>query len=174
MLEHRYTLRRKVEHKNIAKSTSMEQSIKDLDLDKLLEGHVRFVDYAPFVFRKLRELVGISDEDYVNSIGPANMLSNLILGSLTSLSQLGSEGKSGSFFYFTSDTRFMVKTISKSEHLLLRSILKDYYRYLETHPDSMLCRILGCHQMRFGKHSKVGAEKMYVVFERGVRFHSHS
>ena len=162
-VKEKYTLRRKVEHKNIAKSTSMEQSIKDLDLDKLLEGHVRFVDYAPFVFRKLRELVGISDEDYVNSIGPANMLSNLILGSLTSLSQLGSEGKSGSFFYFTSDTRFMVKTISKSEHLLLRSILKDYYKYLETHPDSMLCRILGCHQMRFGKHSKVGAEKMYFI-----------
>ena len=138
-VKEKYTLRRKVENKNIDKATSMEQSIKDLDLDKLLEGHVRFVDYAPFVFRKLREIVGISDEDYVNSIGPANMLSNLILGSLTSLSQLGSEGKSGSFFYFTSDTRFMVKTISKSEHLLLRSILKDYFKYLETHPDSMLC-----------------------------------
>jgi len=162
-VKEKYTLRRKVEQKKIDTQTSMEQNIKDLDLDKLLEGHVRFVDYAPFVFRKLRELVGISDENYVNSIGPANMLSNLILGSLTSLSQLGSEGKSGSFFYFTSDTKFMVKTISKSEHLLLRSILKDYFKYLEKHPDSMLCRILGCHQMRFGKHSKVGAEKMYFI-----------
>ena len=64
------------------------------------------------------------------------MLSNLLLGSLSSLSELGtasiacarprvcvtlshvmsigSEGKSGSFFYFTTDGKYMVKTISES------------------------------------------------------------
>lgn len=73
----------------------------DIDLDTSGRS-CRFIDYAPFVFQNLREHFGIRNEDYVHSIGPGNMLSNLMLGSLSSLSELGSEGKSGSFFYFTS------------------------------------------------------------------------
>eukprot|EP00939_MAST-03C_sp_MAST-3C-sp1_P003213 g3213.t1 len=178
-VKEKYTLRRTTHAAHAsgssAKSTAnIERTVRDLD--KLLEGHCRFVDYAPYVFRQLREMWGISGDDYVNSIGPAKMLTNLVLGSLTSLSQLGTEGKSGSFFYFTSDAKFMVKTISKTEHSLLRSILKDYYYYLVKNPDSMLCRIVGCHQMRFGKHSKFGAEKMYFIvmqncFQTDVAMH---
>jgi len=162
-VKEKYTLRRTGSRAEDEKNfgSTLEQSVKDVD--KLLEGHCRFVDYAPYVFRRLREMWGISDDDYVNSIGPANMLSNLVLGSLTSLSQLGTEGKSGSFFYFTSDAKYMVKTIAKAEHSLLRSILKSYFEYLVRTPDSMLCRIVGLHQMRFGKHSKFGAEKMYFL-----------
>jgi hypothetical protein len=33
------------------------------------------------------------------------MLGNIVLGKLNSLSELGSTGKSGSFFYFTDDSK---------------------------------------------------------------------
>ena len=53
----------------------------------------RFVDYSPFVWRRLRAHFGINDEEYVQSLGPGALISNLVLGSLTGLSELGSEGK---------------------------------------------------------------------------------
>eukprot|EP00940_MAST-03C_sp_MAST-3C-sp2_P002538 g2538.t1 len=158
-VKEKYTLRRRM--KEHAREEDYERSI--LNVDTLYEGHCRFVDYAPSVFLKLRKLFGISDAEYVNSIGPAHLLANLLLGSLSSLSQLGSEGKSGSFFYFTSDLKYMVKTISKEEHSLFRVMLESYYHFLWNHPDSLLCRIVGCHQIRFGKHSRFGSEKMYFI-----------
>ena len=48
--------------------------------------------------------------------GPGNMLSNLMLGSLSTLAEISSEGKSRSFFYFTSDGKYMVKTVHKVRH----------------------------------------------------------
>lgn len=35
---------------------------------------VRFVDYAPMVFRKLRELWGVPADEYMSSIGPQQIL----------------------------------------------------------------------------------------------------
>lgn len=136
-----------------------------------VEKSVRFVDYAPFAFSKLRRHFGIDDDRYVHSIGPGNMLSNLMLGSLSSLAELGTEGKSGSFFYFTSDGMYMVKTIRKDEHKLFRKILPQYYYHMtrpsgsdaDPNPDSLLTRIVGCHVVRLSKHSKVGANKIYFV-----------
>ena len=104
---------------------------------------VRLVDYAPMVFRKLREHFGIDSRSYMRSIGPEQMLSNLFLGDLSSLSELSSEGKSGSFFYYTADTKYMVKTISKAEHKFLREILGRYYSHMVSNPASLLCRFYG-------------------------------
>lgn len=43
------------------------------------------------------------------------------------LSELTSPGKSGSFFYYSRDYRFIIKTIHHSEHKFMRKILKIYY-----------------------------------------------
>jgi len=145
-------------------SSSKSLGMKDIDSDRSGRS-CRFVDYAPVVYCKLREHFGIGNEDYVHSIGPGNMLSNLMLGSLSSLAELGSEGKSGSFFYFTSDGRFMVKTVHKDEHKLLRTILPQYYYHMTRvgSADSLLCRIVGSHVVRLSKNSKIGANKIYFV-----------
>jgi hypothetical protein len=37
----------------------------------------KFRDYAPHVFQKIRALSGISDEDYLSSLGPYSIM-NLI------------------------------------------------------------------------------------------------
>lgn len=75
---------------------------------------VRFIDYAPMVFRKIREFYGISAQKYLQSVGPEQLVGNMVLGNLSSLSELCSEGKSGAFFYYTADGRFMIKTVSVS------------------------------------------------------------
>lgn len=76
----------------------------------------RFKDYAPWVFRHLRALFHLDPADYLVS------LTSRIL-----LSELGSPGKSGSFFYFSRDYRFVIKTLHHAEHRYLRKILRQYF-----------------------------------------------
>ncbi|KAH9074290.1 SAICAR synthase-like protein [Lactarius deliciosus] len=79
----------------------------------------KFKDYAPWVFRELRE-------DHFH-LDPADYLLSLTAQYI--LSELGSPGKSGSFFYFSRDYRFIIKTIRHAEHKFLRSILKRYHAH---------------------------------------------
>lgn len=66
------------------------------------------------------------------------------------LTELCSTGKSGSFFYYTTDGKFMLKTIRKDEFKLMKSILKQYYDHLTIeNPDSMISRIYGLHKVIF-------------------------
>ena len=53
----------------------------------------------------------IDNEEYINSIGPNKLMTSLMMGEVTSLTGLTSQGKSGSFFYYTADGRYMLKTI---------------------------------------------------------------
>jgi len=66
---------------------------------------------------------GISKENYLESLGPNQVLSNMLLGDYIALAELFSSGKSGSFFYYTSDGKFLLKTISKSEFKFLQRLL---------------------------------------------------
>jgi len=47
---------------------------------------------------------------------------------------VGSPGKSGSFFYYSHDTRYMLKTLTKAEAVFLKSILRHYYDVCHHHP----------------------------------------
>jgi len=78
--------------------------------------------------------------------------------SLTSkyiLSELGSPGKSGSFFYFSRDYRFIIKTISHSEHKFLRSILKEYHEHVKSNPHTLLSRFYGLHRVKLPRGRKI-------------------
>ena len=63
----------------------------------------KFNHYAPLIFEKIRLNFGISNQRYMNSVGPEQLLQNLILGNLSTLTEKSSSGKSGSFFYYTQD-----------------------------------------------------------------------
>lgn len=77
----------------------------------------KFKDYAPMVFRHIREIFSIDRADYLVSLTPDYLVS-----------ERGSPGKSGSIFYFSYDERFLIKTISQEEALFLMSILPAYYQ----------------------------------------------
>ena len=88
---------------------------------------------------------------------------NIIMGTLSTLTELYSEGKSGSFFYYSFDGKYMVKTISHTEHRFFRHILEKYYSHMVQNRNTMLVRFLGAHKIRQGKHSKVGSKSIYFV-----------
>ncbi len=101
----------------------------------------KFKDYSPWVFRHLRELFRLDPADYLVSLTGKYILS-----------ELGSPGKSGSFFYFSRDYRFIIKTIHHAEHKFLRKILKEYYQHVRTNPNTLISQFYGLHRVktRFG------------------------
>ena len=58
--------------------------------------------------------------------------------------QIGS-GKSNSFFFYTADNQFIIKTLKEEElNLLVRKgVFSKYYRYLKKNPLSLLARFYG-------------------------------
>ena len=63
---------------------------------------------------RLRRLFGVPEDEYALSLGPEQILGELLLGTLGSMTELFSEGKSGSFFYFSMDMRCASEDFSSS------------------------------------------------------------
>lgn len=97
----------------------------------------KFKDYAPWVFRHLRALFRLDPADYLMSLTGKYILS-----------ELGSPGKSGSFFYFSRDYKYIIKTIHHGEHKFLRKILKDYYNHVTDNPNTLLSQFYGLHRVK--------------------------
>lgn len=104
----------------------------------------KFKDYAPWVFRELREHFHLDPADYLLSLTAKYILS-----------ELGSPGKSGSFFYFSRDYRFIIKTISHTEHKFLRKILKDYHKHVLENPHTLISRFYGLHRVKLPHGRKI-------------------
>ena len=97
----------------------------------------KFKDYAPWVFRHLRAKFKLDPADYLMS-----------LTSKYILSELGSPGKSGSFFYFSRDYKYIIKTIHHAEHKLLRKVLRDYFAHIEENPNTLISQFYGLHRVK--------------------------
>ncbi|RAL62014.1 hypothetical protein DID88_002503 [Monilinia fructigena] len=113
----------------------------------------KFKDYAPWVFRSLRAKFKLDPADYLMS-----------LTSKYILSELGSPGKSGSFFYFSRDYKYIIKTIHHSEHKFLRKILKDYYHHVEDNPNTLLSQFYGLHRVKIPYGRKIHFVVMNNLF----------
>jgi hypothetical protein len=95
-----------------------------------------FKDYAPMVFRQLRQRYGISPTSYLRSLCGEE-----------ALREATTAGKSGSLFYYSSDDRFILKTLSKQEASVLLSILPQYYFHMMKNPESLITRFFGLHRV---------------------------
>lgn len=65
-----------------------------------------------------------------------------------------SEGKSGSFFYFTHDRRYVIKTVNTEEKKFLCKIAPAYYEYIKDNPDSLIVRLYGLYQVQLAWEQK--------------------
>lgn len=57
-------------------------------------------------------------------------------------------GKSGSFFFFSHDNQFIIKTMKNAERKVLLQILPEYVNYLKQNPYSMLAKIYGVFSLK--------------------------
>ena len=114
---------------------------------KSMENYL-FIEMAPIIFERLRNCYGIANNDYQRSVGPEYLLNQLLTGDLTALNEKCSTGKSGSFFYLTTDNRVFLKTIPKHEFLFFTRILKHYYEHMTAHANTLIVRIYGLYKLK--------------------------
>ncbi|OCK86178.1 SAICAR synthase-like protein [Lepidopterella palustris CBS 459.81] len=113
----------------------------------------KFKDYAPWVFRHLRSIFQLDPADYLMS-----------LTSKYILSELGSPGKSGSFFYFSRDYKYIIKTIHHAEHKFLRKILREYFNHVQANPNTLLSQFYGLHRVKIPYGRKIHFVVMNNLF----------
>jgi 1-phosphatidylinositol-4-phosphate 5-kinase len=103
----------------------------------------KFIDYMPQTFYFLREMYGISVEEYTSAIKE------------TTGERLGEGGRSGSFLFYSKNLKYIIKTISRDECTFLRSIVVAYRRYLRSNPGSLLTKFVGCHSIEMFRDKQV-------------------
>ena len=81
------------------------------------------------------------------------------------MSLLGSTGKSGSFFFYSQDNKYLIKAIPQREYKSFKRILENYYFHLKAHKNSLITRIYGLHKIHFYKHSKFKKTLYICVME---------
>jgi len=115
----------------------------DLKCCSLVNSHietvrrVKFKDYCPHVFARIRAAFNVTPASYVKSLKS------------TAKEKL-SEGASGAFMFFTKDGKYIVKSTSTEELECLLRILVPYAEYLVNNKNkgSFLTRFYGCHSIR--------------------------
>ena len=96
----------------------------------------RVIEYGPAVFRRIRSLLRIDVRQLLEALGIQQPLGNPLMG-------WTSEGKSGSFFFKTHDSKYVLKTIGDDEFDILRMHLGSYWRHLEACPETLLSHFFG-------------------------------
>ena len=57
-------------------------------------------------------------------------------------------GKSGSFFFFSHDKKYLIKTMKKGELDVMLRILPHYLEHHRRNPDSILAKIFGVFTLK--------------------------
>jgi hypothetical protein len=84
-----------------------------------LQHPITFEDYAPLVFSELRHRVfGVSSADYLGSLCRLNY----------HMIEFISNSKSGAFFFFSHDGKYLVKTLTAKEMRKLMRMLPSYHQ----------------------------------------------
>ena len=123
--------------------------------------------YAPAVFRRLRNFFGIEPDSYMSSVcGKPIIVYNTnsdqtltpcypaiatFFVGVSNYLEFISNSKSGQFFFYSHDGRYMIKTQTSEETKFLNRILPHYYKHVTENPDTLLVRFLGIHRL-FGFH----------------------
>lgn len=103
----------------------------------LLAHTFKFKDYCPVAFAYLRRMHGVNEFDFLLSVcGNANFIEFI------------SNAKSGQFFFYSSDGRYMIKTMTNAESKFLRRILPQYFKHCCENPNTMVTRFFGMYRVK--------------------------
>ena len=64
-------------------------------------------------------------------------------------------GRSGSFFFFSHDRKFIIKTMSKGELNLLLGLMEPLAEHFKNNPDSLLAKIFGVFTVKSSATNEV-------------------
>ncbi len=113
-----------------------------------------FKDYAPVVFSKIRSRFDVDTADYLSSLAGNVQYTEFI-----------SNSKSGQFFFFSYDQKYMIKSQSKQESKFLRRIMPHYFQHVMHNPETYMTRFYGMHRVNlppYAVHFVIMANVFYT------------
>lgn len=118
-----------------------DKCIYDLAEDVSIK--ISIIEYYPRLFREIRKKVGVTEDFLFKSFIPQHNIQaihNFFTGT----------GKSSSFFFFSDNKTFVLKTLKDSEKNLLLDlgVLQQYHKYMTNSGDSLLSKYLGVYTIK--------------------------
>ena len=122
-----------------------------------VEVEVIVTSYAPRVFRYIRAVDGINELDIMKSVKPE--LNRMQIFKTNSNQSHGNGGMSGSFFFFTEDKKYIIKTMTFQEKKNLMTMLPNITKYMiETNGRSLISRVYGVYKVKYP-----GMNRIYLM-----------
>ena len=135
-----------------------EQTKEEFQNRLVINEDIEVTEYAPDVFAFLRQKDGFNNETIRESLNPeANRSMVFKAGE--------SQGKSGSFFFFSKDQKFIIKTMTDSDFDAFKRIQKAYFAHVSRHDSSLLARVYGIYSVRMEDQKPV----KLIVMENGMK-----
>ena len=156
----------KKQYKNIIAVNSFSEAINEDNISYksisvtspyLKDGYdAEIIEYCPKVFKYLRRIDEIDDK-ICESLNPKNNVENI-----NKIKE--SQGKSGSFFFFSYDNQFIIKTINKGElHTLINNLMENYYENIRENEQTLLAKLYGAYSIIIG-----GVSKIHIVLMQNI------
>lgn len=127
----------------------------------------KFKDYMPYVFQNIRRRYGITHESYLASLG-VNTFKKGFFENLYLMVSQQSSGKSGSFFFYSADQKYLIKTIRRVEFELLQNFLKHYHDHFNRFPKTLINRFFGLHELKCYNKDDVVNFDIFVIVMNNV------
>mmetsp|Transcript_13713 Transcript_13713/g.26893 ORF Transcript_13713/g.26893 Transcript_13713/m.26893 type:complete len:422 (-) Transcript_13713:233-1498(-) len=116
-----------------------------------------FKVYAPRVFGNIRNMMQIEPQEYILSI------------CFNKYIEFISNSKSGAFFYYSNDGKYLIKTVEQAEANCLTGMLYQYSQHLENNTDTRLCRMYGLYRLSLKNAIKgLHGTKFYFLIMESV------
>jgi 1-phosphatidylinositol-4-phosphate 5-kinase len=121
----------------------------------------KFKAYAPKIFHRIRDMAGVDKQLFLHSICGSDAFIEFV-----------SNAKSGQFFFYSHDGRYMIKTQTQDEKTFLRQILPHYYNHLKNNPHSFITHFYGMYRVKIPDLGKsVHFVIMKSVFNTELEIH---
>lgn len=115
--------------------------------DFILPG-AKITAFATSIFQRMRAMDNIGFDHIQKSLHPRTNRDQIFKTGEAA-------GASGSFFFFSHDRRFIVKTVLSEELALLIKILPALHKHFKKNPSSLLSRIYGVYTVEMQDYQKV-------------------
>jgi len=116
---------------------------------------IKLEEFAPKCFAYLRNLENIDMNEMIEQFLPKNNKKGIN----------ESQGKSGSFFISTDDSKYLIKTLKVEEFELIKNqFLYKYCKYLAENPKSLLSRLYGMYNLNVNQ----GKDNILIIVMRNV------
>ena len=117
--------------------------LSDKDTPKMLiiNEEVTILEYGCKYFQEIRKMDNIREEKIKLSLSAKHNRHQVFKAG-------ESQGKSGSFFFFSHDQEFIIKTMFAHEFYIFMKLVPSYYDHLRFNPNSLIARIYGVFQVK--------------------------